>query len=588
MTAIHPFDLQARAELAARSLTALLDPERDGLMYFLANWQTRPPRADHGLWDCGDGSGRHVDALTLARAMVREGSPAAAPDQGEEQLESWMLRLLGGDGLSWLPAEPWAEPWEPTMMLVDWQASDRIAEISWAQRGTLMGLLSRYLRTSDERYLSLARRLIDGLLRVAVRHTDGLFFPEGYYRDGGWRYHAPNLHACLEEYNAAVALPAIRMYEATGYEPALDLAAGLIGFALRHTKGYLPDGRFLPSRDNIESHFHTRSNFILSVLKLGLVLERREYVSWARQSYEHAKTWGTDFGWFPEGLGHRHGEICCTTDMIEIALLLGKRVDRRYYADAERFGRNHLLESQFLSQERLTQALERLPDDAVAAPWNGRYSTWENVARSQIGGFASRGTLNDAFHLDAARMMQCCNAAGTRALYDLWRYAVEESDQGKENRSHQALHLRFSVETPTLRIVSHEPALGQLDILAKRACEVAIRLPTGTAQALVVSEAAEAEAVATPRIAAQSACEGYIHRHMDTGEKVTVHYPLVERSVQYEVGSRDQSVHCAGYWRGETLMSVEPRGEYYPLYERALTPGPVQPGLPVSAPIASL
>jgi len=54
MTAIHPFDLQVRAEAAARSLVALLDPQRDGLMYFLGDWRARPPRADHSLWDCGD------------------------------------------------------------------------------------------------------------------------------------------------------------------------------------------------------------------------------------------------------------------------------------------------------------------------------------------------------------------------------------------------------------------------------------------------------------------------------------------------------------------------------------------------------
>ena len=97
---------------------------------------------------------------------------------------------------------------------VDWQPGSRVAEISWAQRGTLMGLISRYLHTSEERYLRLAERMVDGLLRAAVHCPDGLLFPEGYYRPDGWRYHEPNLHPCLEEYNAAVALPALRLYPA--------------------------------------------------------------------------------------------------------------------------------------------------------------------------------------------------------------------------------------------------------------------------------------------------------------------------------------------------------------------------------------
>ena len=86
MAVIHPFDLQARAELATHCLTGLLDAERDGLMYFLGNWRARPPRADHCLWDFGDGSGRHVDALTLARTMVRQDSLAAAPGEGDAQI----------------------------------------------------------------------------------------------------------------------------------------------------------------------------------------------------------------------------------------------------------------------------------------------------------------------------------------------------------------------------------------------------------------------------------------------------------------------------------------------------------------------
>ena len=73
---------------------------------------------------------------------------------------------------------------------------------------------------------------------------------------------------------------------------------------------------------DVEGHFHTHSNFALAVLILGIVTGQREYLSWARQTYEVLKAWGTDFGWFPEGFGLRHGEVCCITDMIELALLL--------------------------------------------------------------------------------------------------------------------------------------------------------------------------------------------------------------------------------------------------------------------------
>jgi hypothetical protein len=586
MTAtIHPYDLQARAELATQGLTMLLDKQRDGLMYFLANWRSRPPRADHGLWDCGDGCGRHTDALTLARSMLRKDSPAARRESGDLQLEAWMLRFLGKEGLSWLPPEPWAEPWGAELLMTDIKPGQQCAEISWAQRGTLMGLISRFLYTKDEQYLAHAKRMIDGLLRVAVRHPDGLFFPEGYYRPDGWHTNQIGLFPGIEEVNAAVVVPAIRIYEEMGYPPALDLADGLVRFALKHTQGYSPDGKMVAQHGgNVQEHFHTRSSFMMSVLKLGITLGRREYVAWARQGYAHALAWGTDFGWFPEHIGQRHGEICCTTDMIELALLLGHHVDQAYYADAERFGRNQLLESQILSLDLLENAIRIMPEDNTPPPYGGLYSNTEDVARRQLGGFASRSTLNDAFHLDATMMMQCCNAAGTRGLYDLWHYAIEDVPTGNADCLHEKIHLRFSVEMPTLKVVSHEPAVGQLDITTRHACLVDVRLPAGSGEVLALHRSAPGG----PRVDVLRVSEGYARFESSGEECVELVYPLSERSASYRVGSSGRDLHCTATWRGETVMHMDPAGLYYPLYDRAAPLPPVVPSLPVGPLIASI
>ena len=581
---IAPFDLQARAELAVHSLTALLDPERAGVMYFLANWCSHPPRADHGLWDCGDGSGRHVDALTLARSMVRKGSPAAEQGQAEAQLEAWMISLLGAEGLTWLPSEPWAEPWGKGLLLADGRPSPAYAEISWAQRGTLMGLISRFLATSQEPYLERASRLVDGLLRVAIPHPDGLFFPEGYYRADGWHGEMPGLAAGIEENNAVIIAPALRLYEINQHAPALELAEGLVSYALKHTQGYLPDGRLHVTQGGaLQEHFHTRSCFILSVLKLGLMTGRRELVAWARQTYARARDFGTDFGWFPEGLGRRHGEICCTTDMIEIALLLGKNVDGCYYADAECFGRNHLLESQFLSLDRLQRALDLMPVDDAPPPWGGRFSTRDRVAARQLGGFASRPALNDAFHLDGTSLMQCCNAAGTRGIYDLWRYAVEETPAADGEPPCEMVNLRFSVDTPAIRVVSHEPREGRLDITARRTCQVMVRLPAGAGEALCATTGKGSQSVRALPIR-----DAYAAFALLQGEQAQLHYPLAERVAHYEVGMAERSARCTGYWRGEALMRVDPPGAFYPLYQREEDLPPVEPGEPAGPQIASL
>jgi hypothetical protein len=563
---VHPFDLQARAERAAYALTALCDEKRDGLMYFLATWQTRPPRADHCLWDCGDGTGRHIDALTLLRSILPAHSPEAAPSHAEQLLEAWMFRFLGKEGLSWLLQEPFSQPWGVEMLLHEYDKSDLFAEISWAQRGTLLGLTSRYRATKEECYAEAGQKLVEGLLSVAVKTSEGLYFPEGYYRASGWRYEKPALYPGIEEYNAAAIVPAVRFYRETGYAPALELAEGLLNYALKHTQGYLSDGSLFPGEgegkgEGTLDHFHTRTNFLLGVLEFGIETGRRELISWARQSFEYAKRWGTDFGWFPEGMGHRHGETCCFADMIEASLLLGKHVDRSYYATAEQFGRNHLLESQFLALNTLEEALLRLPEDTNPAPFAGEYSTFEGVAQSQVGAFASRPTLNDAFHTDAPAMMQCCNAAGARALYDLWHYATEES----------AVHLHFSVETPHMRVVSYEPTLGRLDITPRKTGLLEVRLPNGISQALIEQSGC---------VSVCSAQQGYVTLHAEADQVASVHYTLPERTAHYEVGTGGKTASCTGFWRGETLMRVEPQGGVYPLYQRSLELPPVEPALP--------
>jgi hypothetical protein len=496
-----------------------------------------------------------------------------------------MLRQLHEDGITWLPSEPWAEPWGRELLLAEPKSEGPFAEISWAQRGTLLGLTSRYMATGDERYAAHGKRMVDGLLAVAEREEPGLYYPEGYYQPSGWHFHKPGLHPAIEEYNAAVAVPALRFFAATGYEPALELGRGLTTFALYHTPCYLPDGRLRQTVGDVEGHFHTHSNFALAVLILGIITGQREYLSWARQTYEVLKEWGTDFGWFPEGFGLRHGEVCCITDMIELALLLGRHVSPAYYADAERFGRNHLLEGQFLSLDQLRDGLERLPEGKAAAERNRPLEaaiTNEGVTESQVGAFASRSALNDAFHLDATALMQCCNAAGARGLYDLWRYAVEERP-GVDGATRLAVHLRFSVETPALRVVSHEPAEGRLDLTAAGSSRVAVRLPDGVSQALALI-CSDGE----PRVVAVNAGDGYVELDLGPARSATLHYNLPERVAAYEIGNPEKFERGIGRWRGETLMRVDPPGRFLPLYERSAEVAAVQPCGGAGKPIESL
>jgi hypothetical protein len=165
--------------------------------------------------------------------------------------------------------------------------------------------------------------------------------------------------------------------------------------------------------------------------------------------------------------------------------------------------------------------------------------------------------------------MQCCNAAGARALYDLWRYATEP----------EAIHLRFSVETPTLRVISHEPTQGQLDITPRRSGPLAVRLPGGVGHAMVKTSGGPQSVEVR---------QGYVHLEVRAGQQLSLHYALPERTAHYEVGTPGKTLSCIGHWRGETLMTVDPPGGFYPLYERTTDLPPVEPSLPSAKAIPSL
>lgn len=57
------------------------------------------------------------------------------------------------------------------------------------------------------------------------------------------------------------------------------------------------------------------------------------------------------------------------------------------------------------------------------------------------------------------------------------------------------------------------------------------------------------------------------YAHLDrlaAGQVVTLTYPLQERQASYEIADKPYT----GWWRGATLLEIQPPGEGYPIYQR--------------------
>jgi len=340
------FDLPYRAGLAINCLTRMLDERQDYLPYFDAKYSTKPPVAVHIAWDYGDAVGRYTDALKMARIM----SGNTDNLDRDAALQRWLERLLGEHGLSWWPTPPYKSQHHPAGQ------PGHVAEVFWTQRSTIAGLTSQYLLTGEKHYADLAKGVIDGLNTIALWDDGMAYMPreattvgwnndQVLYPERGWSTRAMLRAGWFGAFHGALLWPLARFASITGYEPALRLAHGIAEFALRGARLFRPDGRFY---DMIEGHFYSRTTTAGGLLRLGLLTGNKEYVQMGERVYNHAKEWGTSYGWFPEDLWNFGCETCCIKDMIELAIDLALHVDPRYWNDAERFGRNHLLEAQLL------------------------------------------------------------------------------------------------------------------------------------------------------------------------------------------------------------------------------------------------
>lgn len=540
-------NLAARATMAILPLKSLRDERLNGQIYFDVRYDEDPPRAYHTVWDYGDGTGRHTDALVLAHIMTGSQEALDVAREFAEMLIGWQ----GDKGLSWWPQEPWTLPdgeKDFTFPLQDWKPGQRVADVTWSQRGSLMGLTSLYLLTGDDRYRRQAQAIVDGLDDIALCREDYRFFPELGFREGGWRHAEEPRTDGTSEVKGVTILPLLRFYAATGYEPALNLAGGLIRFILHKAEGYELDGRFFKIK-GFWGHFHSSTAVITGVIRYGLLTNQPEFVAWGRQTYEAAKKWGTGFGWFPENIANcARCETCCITDMIELAILLGLYVDPVYLTDAERYGRNHLVESQYLS---LTWA-DRIVRKSTGYAAERRRVDDRDIVKRSLGGFAGWSAPNDLFDEGAFRMMQCCNAAGTRALYDLWHYAVD--DDGRRVR----VNMAFSRPAIWGDVVSFLPYVGRVDLHMKLPRVVSVRLPEWARRS-------EARVYVNESPVDFRYERGYVLLEgVEAGDVVSVRYDLPLWSCTYTLG---ENTYIADF-KGDTVVAIAPEGRFAPLYQR--------------------
>lgn len=542
----NPDELSCRAALAVNCLTSLRDENADRPPYFSLDFHRQPATALRAIWDYGDGLGRYVDALARARAM----SGSRQRENVDGILWRQLMDTLGPHGLSWIPDVPWLRP-------KDAPSCFPAADVAWAQRGALLGMMTRYRQTEDRQIARRIENLIDGMLAIGRGEKDVLFFPAKIYPFHGWRTGAHNasvadvVRAADPCWCGVVVHPAAAWYALQGYAPAAELVRRIVGTIRRHSDVFAPDGGF-DAKSPGTTHFHSRTSIGLGALRLGLATDDEGLVDWAMGLYRAAAALGASSGFFPERTHTgRHCETCCVTDMLEMAVLLAQCRDSRYWADVERYGANRLLANQVLDADWLDRVPGRDPETPPPEP---AFLRGDELLTTRIGGFLIAARPHDAVDEDQANyhvMGNCCHAAGARALHILWEHILEE--RPGETRVH--LHLPRQTQRLSL-FCPQKQGRRELRLAAKTPHRVRIRLPEFFVEGTLRMTRNE-EPVSLP------VREGYACWDPDRLDEVLcMSWNEPDRTTEYCASGERFRFH----WKGNRVVSVDPPGLIQPLY----------------------
>jgi hypothetical protein len=543
-----PFDLPLRAAVALHGCTALTDPLRDGQPFSYAEFHTDPPIALHSPWDYSDSAGRLIEAVIYASIM--EGSELA---EAAEQYARLLARCQRNDGLIAIPADPWTH-------------TAPVVEMDWTQRAALLAWTARYLALDDHDALDRANRLVHALHRVAVWDGESCWFPASFLPESGWLERTPPQGTMRDILiGGTLVFPLVRFAETTSNEEAMHLAGGLIRFLRERSRAFLPDGSLTPQSGK---YLHSDTAFIKGVLKYALVQGDDTLRDWAEAAYRHCRQFATDFGFFPHRLSGRdlwQGDVCSLKDMIEMALLLGHDVHTDYFTDVERFGRNHLLESQILDFEWVRRRIDPgFPSELWCANHPPEGVTTHEVCQRALGAFASWTRINDVFDPANPRLQLRSAASGMRALYALWRCACTREEGAVR------VNLHFSRDTRWATVTSYLPTEGKIEVLMKTRGVLAVRVPSH----LTEDQVSVSVNLDQPRREILQNGYAWIEA-LQNGDMVTIRWPLEEQTMLYEY---EKAVYT-GAWRGDTLMRLESAGQLSPMYRRTEEVRPAPPRL---------
>jgi hypothetical protein len=524
-------DLVERARLALTG-TLTNHVRENGLPYFdvVINYATGKvslPSKGTG-WDHISQTGRSVNAILCARDMTGDWNTGV---ENEAKIRKVLLADFHEDGFNYSD--------DDTAMMHD-------------QNRTLLALTNWFLHSEGEHDRRVARKygdkLVAAFIRTARKQSDAWSMPGAYYSPQRGFYdlvRAPGNHG-------RTIMPLVYYARATGNSDALMLASHYANHVFNVSDSFRFDklGNFRGFGDEAQ-HVHSTGATVSGLVLLGTELKQRDMVERGRAIYEYGlKAIGNNFGWIPESnpltpsnrskrpmLRQTTCEGCCITDYIEAAICLAQAGYGEYWAEAERYLRNHLMESQMTTADWVKSA--------------GPVDMRPRI----LGGFSARSSPDRMFDLyHPSGPIGCCNAAGVRALHLAWKHGLEHRSDGVH------VNLLFDRETSFAKVRTSLPARGEVTVTMKTGGDLYVRIPDWARHAVAFEPVTTATAASWQH---GSFCR---IADLQPSATVTLRFPL--RQIQDEWLQPTMGISYRTEWLGDTVVAVHPPGNCFPLYER--------------------
>jgi len=512
-------DIRNRIEAGMSSLIGFsVDTDRMNEPYFV---MTKHPdgriRLDHsgpiGIPHC---TGRALDALLTAESIT--GIPI--PAEVEEALTFYHFASFSNrDGLN---------------SYVDYQKDgQRFIQMHNIREG-LLGLVALIKYRSNARAREVADRMLNKLNGLTTK--EGAFSAKLAEQDGIID-RLQDLEGPPPMSSGRFIRALVRYHCETKSMLALDLASRYANYNLK-TAFTLEGGLTEAAGD----HGHSITSTVESILEYAIFIADENMIDHCRRIYDRGlRTFRSDTGWCSELVSGQsgRGEANNTGDLIQIALLLGQHSDTRYFEDAERFMRSHLLPAQLMDAESLPENAE------------GAEDCFKNIRTRAKGSFGFP-LVNDRFlpgeKIDIATMD--ITSGAVQALCAYYQSIVERKEK------QVIIHLFCDIRTPEVTLTSFLPDLGKIEIAVDRDCDLSVRVP------LWVDEHRLSVQIDGDKKRLQIENGYLLLDHMQQNSSVMIEFDLTEKITEETLLDTSFTIK----WRGNQVLDVKPAGIEQPLF----------------------